>query len=61
MKKKETLFVSVKRPIDSFSGNWAGDAGKVVQFDFDSCAKALQLHLMLLVHSTRVFKDAVFS
>lgn len=47
--------------LDSVSGNQAGDAGKVTQLDLDSCAKTLQLHLMLLVHSTRVFLDAAFS
>lgn len=61
LRKSKKKIEKLRRPVDSSSGNWAGDAGKVAQFDFDSCTKTQRLLLMLLVHSTRVLQDAAFS
>lgn len=61
LNKKKKKRGKKKMTLDSISGNQAGDAAKVVQLDFDSWANTLQLSLMLLLHSTRVFKDAAFA
>lgn len=44
-------------PFVPFTRNRTGNASKVIQLDFDSHTKTLQLHFMLLGLSSRVFEE----